>query len=217
LYGKKKLAEECEAWCREHKTCNTEIIKHAITIADANPASREPEVIKATKRDERLAERGSAERKRKLLRFAKRAGTMTAVAATAVGIVWYIANRPDVPDSELIARGGMHWHAELTIAINGKQENIPVNIGIGAVHNPIHTHDSDNKIHMEFTTVVRQDDIRLKKFFEVWGKPFNREQILDHRNGSEGTVKMFVNGESSDQFENYVMQDKDKIEIRYEQ
>ena len=26
----KEWAEQCEAWCREHKSCNLEIIQHAI-------------------------------------------------------------------------------------------------------------------------------------------------------------------------------------------
>jgi hypothetical protein len=29
-YRKKELAEKCEAWCKEHKSCNLEITKHAV-------------------------------------------------------------------------------------------------------------------------------------------------------------------------------------------
>ena len=29
-YREKALAEKCEAWCREHKSCNLEITKHAV-------------------------------------------------------------------------------------------------------------------------------------------------------------------------------------------
>ena len=29
-YKEKEWAEKCETWCKEHKTCNLEIIKHAI-------------------------------------------------------------------------------------------------------------------------------------------------------------------------------------------
>ena len=29
-YLKKEWAEKCEAWCKEHKSCNLEIIEHAI-------------------------------------------------------------------------------------------------------------------------------------------------------------------------------------------
>ena len=30
LYKDKRLAEDCEAWCLKHKSCNMEITKHAI-------------------------------------------------------------------------------------------------------------------------------------------------------------------------------------------
>ncbi len=218
LYPKKQLAVECETWCREHGTCNIEIVKHAITARDATPALPKAETkgTKETKREERLAERERAGRKRKLLRFAKR-GAVTAVVAAAVGLAaWYVVTRPDVPAAEAISHTGLHWHPELAISIHGKREAIPASIGLGALHNPVHTHDDDNVIHLEFQGLVRKDDLRVGEFFEVWGKTFNRDQILDYRNGPEGTVKMLVNGQPNDQFENYVMQDKDKIEIRYE-
>ena len=28
-YAKKEIAEKCQVWCREHKSCNLEIIKYA--------------------------------------------------------------------------------------------------------------------------------------------------------------------------------------------
>lgn len=28
-YAEKEIAEKCEVWCREHKSCNLRIIKHA--------------------------------------------------------------------------------------------------------------------------------------------------------------------------------------------
>lgn len=30
LYFDKEIAEKCQAWCSEHKSCNLEIIKHAV-------------------------------------------------------------------------------------------------------------------------------------------------------------------------------------------
>ena len=29
-YAKKETAEKCQSWCKEHKSCNLEIIKDAI-------------------------------------------------------------------------------------------------------------------------------------------------------------------------------------------
>lgn len=31
-YGEKKWAEKCEVWCKETKSCNIDIIKHAIKL-----------------------------------------------------------------------------------------------------------------------------------------------------------------------------------------
>lgn len=31
-YHEREWAEKCEAWCREHHTCNLEIIAHAVEI-----------------------------------------------------------------------------------------------------------------------------------------------------------------------------------------
>jgi len=31
-YDKKKWAEKCEKWCKEHHSCNIEITKHAIQL-----------------------------------------------------------------------------------------------------------------------------------------------------------------------------------------
>ena len=30
VYSDKEMAERCQRWCSEHKSCNLEIIKHAV-------------------------------------------------------------------------------------------------------------------------------------------------------------------------------------------
>src|SRR3989338_3811449 len=40
-YKEKEWAEQCEKWCREHKTCNVEITAHA--VRDKEPEYRSPE------------------------------------------------------------------------------------------------------------------------------------------------------------------------------
>lgn len=80
-----------------------------------------------------------------------------------------------------------------------------------------HTHDTSGELHWEVMSgPVTKEHVQLKAFFEVWGKTFNGAQILDAKNGSDGTVKMFVNGQPNTQFENYQIKDGDKIEVRYE-
>ncbi len=137
-------------------------------------------------------------------------------AAAIFGLIFWVASLPKVAESEFLSKNGLHWHATLHIKINGAEISIPQGIGLGAVHNPIHTHDPDNVIHLEFDGVVKKEDLALKNFFKVWDKDFSRESVLGNKTGEGGTVKMFVNGKENSEFENYLMQDGDKIEIVYE-
>jgi len=38
-YKEKELAEKCEAWCKEHQSCNIEITKHAFVDSDEQDLS----------------------------------------------------------------------------------------------------------------------------------------------------------------------------------
>ncbi|MDO8436206.1 MAG: cupredoxin domain-containing protein [bacterium] len=132
------------------------------------------------------------------------------------GAVWFLSIKPSAPESEIISKKGIHWHADLSIKILGQLQDIPAGIGLGITEHYIHTHESDGIIHIEFPGLVRRDDIRLGQFFEIWGKKFNKECIFDKCNGLDGKLKMLVNGNENSDFENYVMRDKDKIEIIFE-
>jgi len=94
--------------------------------------------------------------------------------------------------------------------------DIPTNIGIGAVHNPMHTHESDGTIHMEYGGLVHEKDVLLGNFFKTWGKDFSSEGIMGSINGEDGVLKMTVNGIENSEFENYSIKDGDRIEIVFE-
>lgn len=130
---------------------------------------------------------------------------------------------------EIISMTGIHWHPELAIYIKGEKQTIPANTGIGMQYaeHPLydsmmmmtnmHTHDNSGKIHWEVMEgPVKKYDVTLGNFFSVWGQKFNENCILEYCNGSEGSVKMFVNGQENTDFENYQIKDGDKIEIKYE-
>lgn len=127
-----------------------------------------------------------------------------------------ITTKSELKNDDVIAQKGIHWHPKLDIYLKGWLQTIPANVGIGAVHKPIHTHDTDNIIHLEFSGLVRIKDTVLGEFFKIWGKQFNANCIFDNCNGPSGTVKMFVNGKPNSDFEKYPMKDGDTIEIRYE-
>ena len=143
----------------------------------------------------------------------KHTTTIVIIATTvlAVGfILWERANQKDEvssADSNIISMQGIHYHPELRIFVKGEQIEVPQNIGLVGGHKPMHTHEDVPIVHLEYQTKVTKDDTRLGKFFEVWGKDFREFGQL---------VTMTVNGETNTEFENYLMKDKDIIELRYE-
>lgn len=129
----------------------------------------------------------------------------------------------------LVSKTGIHWHPELKIIIKGEPDTIPANIGIGMQYagyprydsmmemTDMHTHDDSGTLHWEVMAgPVVKEDMRFGSFFAIWGKKFDSSCILENCNGPEGAVKMFVNGEPNTEFQNYIVKDNDKIEIRYE-
>lgn len=169
-----------------------------------------------SRREQKLTEQRRRERNRAVKRALK-IGAAIAIAGGSIGsFVWYAASRPPVPENEIISQRGIHWHPELTITIKGQKQEIPANLGLGAIHQPIHTHDSTGVLHLEIQRLVRRDDTKLGRFFKIWGKEFNLNCIFDSCNGAEGKMTIKVNGNENTEFENYEMKDKDKIEILYE-
>ena len=117
----------------------------------------------------------------------------------------------------------------MKIIIKGEAIIIPANIGIGMqyagypLYDPMmmmtdmHTHDDSGTLHWEVMEgPVKKEDIRLANFFAIWGKKFDENCIFESCNGSEGTMTMLVNGKENTEFQIYLVNDKDKIEIRYE-
>jgi len=131
-------------------------------------------------------------------------------AIVVVGLLFggsYLSKNLAKNDPDLIAQNGIHWHPELEIYVKGEKVEIPQGVGIGVTHEPMHTHEDLPIIHQEFQSVVRKGDIKLGKFFQIWGKDMR----------SFGTnMKMTVNGKENTEYEDYVMQDKDKIELRFD-
>lgn len=113
-------------------------------------------------------------------------------------------------------KGAIHWHPKLKIIIDGKVQVIPANVGLGAVHQPMHTHEEDaaeGVIHMEIDRPTKKNVI-LGYFFEAWKKKFNKDCIFDYC-ADKGALNMLANGKESLDFEKYYMRDKDNIVIEY--
>ncbi|MBI3963546.1 MAG: hypothetical protein HY341_00960 [Candidatus Kerfeldbacteria bacterium] len=168
---------------------------------------------RAERRARKRQERGLEQRGGKRPSWIQWAGGSLLVVG---GLIWWAASRPAAPASDVLARNGLHWHPQLTMTIQGQDVPLDTNIGLGAVHNPMHTHDDTPIVHLEYQGRVTNDDLRLGMFFKAWGKEFSSTCILDSCNGPDGTVHMTVNGQPNAEFDRYVMRDKDQIEIIYE-
>lgn len=124
------------------------------------------------------------------------------------GIAW--SSNLAKNDPTIIATNGLHWHPRLAIYVKGEKQEIPANVGLGAVHLPMHTHSEDSAdgvIHLEFGGTVRTKDILLGNFFTIWNKDMR----------SLGTnMRMMVNDQENTEYENYVMHDGDQIVLNYE-
>ena len=185
-----------------------------------SPVAAQPQLSKKERRllrrQQRDKERASSKKGKKIKILFALGFVILIVGAGISGLIWYFASKPLAPESEIIARDGIHWHPEITISILGKNQEIPKNIGLGVIENPIHTHDDMGVIHLEFSGLVKKDDVRLGRFFAAWGKKFNQDCIFDKCSGAEGRLKMFVNDQANYEFENYVMGEGDKMEIVFD-
>lgn len=138
------------------------------------------------------------------------------ILLAASGLGWFLASQPPTPATEIVARRGLHWHYELAIFINGQKQRIPAGVGLNPLEQPVHTHETDGVIHLEFPGLVTKKDVRLGKFFAVWGKKFSQDCIFEYCTDSGKKVKLLVNGQENPAFENYEVKDGDQVEIRYE-
>src|SRR3989344_8016506 len=108
----------------------------------------------------------------------------------------------DPNDPNVVATNGLHWHPQLAIYVKGVKQDLPANVGIvGSSMTAVHTHEDLPIIHLEFSGLVRKEDVMLDEFFKSWGKDMR----------SFGTnMQMTVNGVENTEYEQYIMKDGDK-------
>ncbi len=142
-----------------------------------------------------------------------------------IGFVFYAKSQPSplmkLSSREIVnectsdAETVFHLHSELTVMANKKLVEIPAEIGVDRINNcmsAIHTHDPNGIIHVE--SPIKKDFI-LGDFFFKWGKTLNSQQILDFQVDDQHALKVYVDGRESQEFENIVLKDKQKIFIDY--
>jgi hypothetical protein len=121
----------------------------------------------------------------------------------------------------------MHIHSNLNVTVNGKSLMVPNGIGINSTlwndhsldkfgterkttifgmvtpaMSPLHTHDSSGTIHVES---IEYRNYTLGQFLNIWGIPLE---------GSR--VNLFIDGNSTDNYSNYVLKDREKMILKIE-
>jgi len=141
-------------------------------------------------------------------------GIITVIAFIGIGVFAYMTqpkpitlktNREIALTCTTDMATQFHIHPVLKIVINGQNQEIPKDIGITpSCMNSLHTHDNTGEIHVE---APEKRDFNLSDFFAVWGK--------DMRSFGKN-MKMTVNGQENTEYENYLMNDHDQIELIFE-
>src|SRR3989338_3048738 len=84
-------------------------------------------------REQRLEEKQKFARQRAMKRLTKIALIVVIIGGSIGAFVWYLVTRPPIPEGEILSRSGLHWHPELAIFVKGEKQEIPADLGIGAV------------------------------------------------------------------------------------
>ncbi|MEK7611649.1 MAG: hypothetical protein AAB486_04765 [Patescibacteria group bacterium] len=131
--------------------------------------------------------------------------------------VFILNGRSSPTNSGIITQSGIHWHPHLTIFVKGKKVEIPKDVGrTGGTEQPIHMHEEDDFIHLEFSGMVYKSETTLGQFFKVWGKTLTHACLFEFCSGGAGKLSMTVNKQPNTEYENYPMADKDEIVLKFE-
>jgi hypothetical protein len=110
---------------------------------------------------------------------------------------------------------GFHIHAALFVYINGKQIQVPANIGIdpqGRFLAALHTHDTSGVVHMEAT---KPFPFTLGEFIDVWGVDFSDNNLGAYHAGNGNVLQLWVNGKQVSDPVHYKMKSHDVMILGY--
>lgn len=125
----------------------------------------------------------------------------------AFGINYVIAGPPPLEQCIPNENMSFHQHAYLNVTLDGQPFEVPGNIGITSdCVKPLHTHDPDGKIHMEFIKPTR---FTLGNFIKLWGLPLNQYDVKIFVKVSDDTDFQ----EFNDNIDTLVMSDEMRIRI----
>src|SRR3989344_295618 len=135
--------------------------------------------------------------------------TLIGLVAVGAGIGYLMTHKPTTYTDRQV-----HWHALVDISVCGVHRDLPHADSSEIVHGEpfkgtplMHSHD-DNTIHIE-GLIQKKEDIALGRFFDVIRVPFDKDRIMDVKNGDlcegkPGILKMYVNDQPRTDFRDYV-------------
>jgi hypothetical protein len=107
------------------------------------------------------------------------------------------AQYPDISGikCDKVEHFNFHYHAHLSIFINGLSYLVPGGIGVKPPDCIywLHTRDSSGIIHIESP---ENNTFKLGQFFDIWGQKFNNSQIFDFKvdNSTDTALTVYLNG-----------------------
>ena len=113
----------------------------------------------------------------------------------------------------VVATDGIHWHPKLEIIIDGEQLELPVGIGLTNGHDPMHTHETDGTVHLEYPDLVFEGGTTLGRFFKLWDKDLSPTSVLDYSETNGDGIDFSANGQEILDPENYQFVDGKTIKI----
>ena len=133
------------------------------------------------------------------------------VAVAGIAIFMNYAHPKSSTSVPIDTMGMMHLHTHLTLVIDGKEEQVPANIGIDpSLWNDhsldsygmkgmtvLHTHDTSGTIHVESYKV---QDYTFGQLLDIWKPDLVGDKIF-----------MTVNGQPVQDYQNYIFKDGDKV------
>lgn len=89
----------------------------------------------------------------------------------------------------------VHYHAHLSMYVNGAPATLPSQIGITSdCLYWMHTHDTSGVIHIEAPKSSAKRKFTLGEFFDIWGKKLDRHHLGDATVGPGQQMVITVDG-----------------------
>jgi len=125
------------------------------------------------------------QKKKKLTKWQLIIPVILGGAGVGIALVVNLAVAGPPPLEQCIPSENMafHYHSKINATLNGEPFIVPTNIGLTpSCVKPLHTHDTDGVIHIEFVKPVR---FTLGNFIKLWGIDLNQYDFKIFAKGTD--------------------------------